>query len=85
MRLPSYALVNLGLLYEMKNWAFSVMGKNLTDERYFRANFPNLFGGTIVLPELPRSVQASVAFEFSFKVNKPKRRPQITTSFVAAA
>jgi iron complex outermembrane receptor protein len=40
------------------------MGKNLTDERYFRANFPNLFGGTIVLPELPRSMQAGVAFNF---------------------
>jgi iron complex outermembrane receptor protein len=62
--LPSYTLLNLGLLYETEQWAFSVMGKNLTDERYFRANFPNLFGGTIVLPELPRSVQASVAFSF---------------------
>jgi iron complex outermembrane receptor protein len=64
VRLPSYTLLNLGLLYETEQWAFSVMGKNLTDERYFRANFPNLFGGTIVLPELPRSVQASVAFSF---------------------
>jgi len=62
--LPSYTLVNLGLLYETEQWAFSVMGKNLTDERYFRANFPNLFGATIVLPELPRNVQASVAFRF---------------------
>ena len=64
VRLPSYTLVNLGVLYETENWAFSVMGKNLTDERYFRANFPNLFGGTIVLPELPRSVQASAAYRF---------------------
>ena len=62
--LPSYTLVNLGLLYETEQWAFSVMGKNLTDERYFRANFPNLFGATIVLPELPRNVQASIAFRF---------------------
>jgi len=64
VRLPSYTLVNLGVLYETENWAFSVMGKNLTDERYFRANFPNLFGGTIVLPELPRSVQATAAYRF---------------------
>ena len=29
-------------------------GKNPTDERYFRSNFPNLFGSNIVLPgELP--------------------------------
>lgn len=62
--LPSYTLVNLGLLYETEQWSFSVTGKNLTDERYFRANFPNLFGGTIVLPELPRNVLASVAFRF---------------------
>jgi iron complex outermembrane receptor protein len=64
VKLPSYTLVNLGVMYETDNWTFSVMGKNLTDERYFRANFPNLFGGTIVLPELPRNMQASVAFRF---------------------
>ncbi|MBL4682149.1 MAG: TonB-dependent receptor plug domain-containing protein, partial [Pseudomonadales bacterium] len=52
--LPAYTLVNLGLNYETENWIFSVNGKNLTDERYFRANFPNLFGSQIVLPELPR-------------------------------
>ena len=62
--LPSYTLLNLGVSYETEQWLFSVMGKNLTDERYFRANFPNLFGGTIVLPELPINVQASVAFRF---------------------
>jgi len=62
--LPSYTLVNLGVVYETEQWAFSVMGKNLTDERYFRANFPNLFGATIVLPELPRNVQARIAFRF---------------------
>lgn len=64
VRLPSYTLLNLGLLYETEQWAFSITGKNLTDETYFRANFPNLFGGTIVLPELPRNVLASVAFSF---------------------
>jgi iron complex outermembrane receptor protein len=64
VKLPAYTLVNLGVLYETEQWSFSLMGKNLTDERYFRANFPNLFGGTIVLPELPINVQASVAFKF---------------------
>jgi iron complex outermembrane receptor protein len=64
VRLPAYTLLNIGLVYETEQWTFNVMGKNLTDERYFRANFPNLFGGTIVLPELPASVQASIAFRF---------------------
>jgi iron complex outermembrane receptor protein len=64
VQLPSYTLLNLGVSYETEQWLFSVMGKNLTDERYFRANFPNLFGGTIVLPELPINVQAAVAFRF---------------------
>ncbi len=64
VQLPSYTLVNLGLRYETDRWAFSLTGKNITDERYFRANFPNLFGSQIVLPELPRNYQASFAFNF---------------------
>ncbi|MFT4633946.1 MAG: iron complex outermembrane receptor protein [Candidatus Pseudothioglobus sp.] len=64
VRLPAYTLVNLGVVYETENWTFNVTGKNLTDERYFRANFPNLFGGQIVLPELPRHYQARVAYNF---------------------
>ncbi|MFK8054286.1 MAG: TonB-dependent receptor, partial [Woeseiaceae bacterium] len=64
VRLPSYTLVNAGFRYETDNWALSVNGKNLTDERYFRANFPNLFGSQIVLPELPRHYQASISFRF---------------------
>jgi iron complex outermembrane receptor protein len=42
----------------------SLQGKNLTDERYFRANFPDLFGSTVVLPELPRSFVGKVTFKF---------------------
>ena len=52
--LPAYTLVNAGVVFERGNWLFSAAAKNLTDERYFRANFPNLFGGVVVLPELPR-------------------------------
>ena len=62
--MPSYTLVNLGLIYETENWQFSLTGKNITDERYFRANFPNLFGSQIVLPELPRNWQATIAYSF---------------------
>ncbi|MEM6809040.1 MAG: TonB-dependent receptor plug domain-containing protein [Pseudomonadota bacterium] len=64
VELPAYTLVNLGVVYETENWTFAVTGKNLTDERYFRANFPNLFGSQIVLPELPRNWQASLKFNF---------------------
>ena len=64
VKLPAYTLVNLGVVYEAEQWTFSLTGKNLTDERYFRANFPNLFGSQIVLPELPRNYQATVAFSF---------------------
>jgi len=64
VELPAYTLVNLGVVYETEQWTFSLTGKNITDERYFRANFPNLFGSQIVLPELPRNYQATVAFSF---------------------
>ena len=64
VRLPAYTLVNLGFGYETSEWQFSFNIKNLTDERYFRANFPNLFGGVIALPELPRHFNASVRYRF---------------------
>ena len=60
--LPGYTLVNLGFSYGTEKWLFSVSGKNLTDETYFRSNFPNLFGGVIVLPELPRHYNAKLVY-----------------------
>ena len=60
--LPAYTLVNAGLVFERGPWTFNVTAKNLTDERYFRSNFPNLFGGVIVLPELPRHYAARVEY-----------------------
>jgi iron complex outermembrane receptor protein len=62
--LPDYTLVNIGGVYEAENWSVSLNIKNLTDERYFRANFPDLFGSQIVLPELPRHYQASFNYKF---------------------
>ena len=64
VELPAYTLVDLGASYETDNWLFRVNVKNLTDEEYFRANFTELFGSTIVLPELPRHVQATVSYKF---------------------
>jgi len=64
IRLPSYTLVNAGIHYERQRWKVGVQGKNLTDERYFRSNFPDLFGSSVVLPELPRSFLLSAGFKF---------------------
>ena len=64
IELPAYTLVNLGFSYARNDWMLSVSGKNLTDEKYFRANFPNLFGSTIVLPELPRNYTARIQYTF---------------------
>ena len=62
--LPGYTLVTAGVIYETGPWSFSATAKNLTNERYFRANFPNLFGSTIVLPELPRHYAARVVYHW---------------------
>ncbi len=64
VKLPAYTLVNAGVKFDVGDWSFTINGKNLTDERYFRSNFPNLFGGTIVLPELPRHFQMNASFKF---------------------
>ncbi|HEY7776437.1 MAG TPA: TonB-dependent receptor [Kineobactrum sp.] len=64
VELPAYTLVNAGVSWEFENWKLSLSGKNLTDEEYFRSNFPNLFGSQIVLPELPRHWVAKVGYRF---------------------
>ncbi|MEO1041710.1 MAG: TonB-dependent receptor plug domain-containing protein [Pseudomonadota bacterium] len=64
VELPSYTLVDLGASYETDSWLFRVNVKNVTNEEYFRANFTELFGSSIALPELPRHVQATVSYKF---------------------
>jgi iron complex outermembrane receptor protein len=64
VELPAFTLVNAGVSYTTDVWSASLNIKNLTDERYFRANFPDLFGAQIVLPELPRHFQAKVSYNF---------------------
>ena len=64
VQLPGYTLVDLSASWEFDNWLLRATVKNATDEEYFRANFTELFGSTIVLPEPPRSVQASVIYKF---------------------
>ena len=62
--LPAYTLVNAGLVFETGRWSATLAARNVTDERYFRANFPNLYGGVNVLPELPRHFQARLQFRW---------------------
>lgn len=64
VKLPSYTLVNASMYYENANWKLGLQGKNLTDEKYFRSNFPDLFGSSVVLPELPRSFLVSASYKF---------------------
>ncbi|HEY5810257.1 MAG TPA: TonB-dependent receptor, partial [Povalibacter sp.] len=64
LKLPDYTLFNASVYYEASNWKIGLQGKNLTDERYFRSNFPDLFGNSVVLPELPRSYLISAAYKF---------------------
>jgi len=64
VQLPAYTLVNLGVNYQSESWFFGVNLKNVGNEKYFRSNFPNLFGSQIVLPELPRSYTATLQYKF---------------------
>ena len=64
VRLPSYWLLNLGASYTTGPWLFRAVVKNVLDERYFRANFTELFGSTIALPERPRNFQATIEYKF---------------------
>jgi iron complex outermembrane recepter protein len=62
--LPEYTLVNAGLRFEHGKWAVNAQVKNLSDARYFRSNFPDLFGNSVVLPELPRNYLLSGTYKF---------------------
>lgn len=64
IKLPAYTLLNLGLHYENDKWKVGLEGKNLTNERYFRSNFPDLFGESVVLPELPRNWLLQLGHKF---------------------
>lgn len=64
VKLPAYTLVDVGASYTTGPFLFRVTVKNATDATYYRANFTELFGSTIVLPEKPRSFQATVSYKF---------------------
>lgn len=62
--LPSYTLFDISGSYTLDKWLFRATVKNATNEEYFRANFTELFGSTIVLPEKPRSVEVTAIYKF---------------------
>jgi iron complex outermembrane receptor protein len=64
IKLPAYTLLNAGLRFERGKWAVNAQVKNLSDARYFRSNFPDLFGSSVVLPELPRHYLLSGTYKF---------------------
>lgn len=64
VKLPDYTVVDLGATYALGNWLFRGTVKNAFDEKYFRANFTELFGSTIVLPEAPRSFAVTAIYKF---------------------
>lgn len=64
VRLPAYTLVDASVSFATGPWLFRAVVKNLTNANYFRANFTEIFGSTIVLPERPRNWQASVVYKF---------------------
>ena len=64
VKLPAYTLINAGIEARAGRFSFAFTARNLGNERYFRANFPNLFGSVLVLPELPRHYQASLRYRF---------------------
>lgn len=64
VKLPAYTVADVSASYETGPFLFRLVVKNATNEKYFRANFTELFGSTIVLPERPRSFQASAVYKF---------------------
>jgi iron complex outermembrane receptor protein len=64
VRLPAYWLLNLGVSYTKGPWMLRVGVKNANNARYFRAGGQDLFGADIVLPQMPRSWQASLKYKF---------------------
>jgi iron complex outermembrane receptor protein len=64
VRLPAYFLTDVGISYTTGRWLFRAVMKNANNARYFRANGQDIFGADIVLPQLPRSWQASIKYKF---------------------
>jgi iron complex outermembrane receptor protein len=64
LRLPAYTIVDAGISYDTEHWMFQINVKNALNERYFRANFVELYASQNVKPELPRSFMGSIKYKF---------------------
>lgn len=64
VKLPAYDLFNAGFSYSGDSWDAALSLKNITNEKYYRSNFPNLFGSSVVLPEKPFSWEVSLGYKF---------------------
>jgi iron complex outermembrane recepter protein len=62
--LPAYELVNLSMVYSKPTFTAGLFVNNVTNETYFRGNFPSLYGNNAILPELPRNWRAEVTYKF---------------------
>lgn len=62
--LPEATVFNGSLGYAAGPWHFKVSATNITDEWYYRSNFPDIFGGAVVLPMPERGYEFSATFKF---------------------
>ena len=62
--LPKYNVLNLNLSYSSEDIRFALHLSNLGDERYFRGNYPSLYGNNTVLPSKPFSWLAELSYRF---------------------
>lgn len=62
--LPDYEVLNLNATYETDVYRLSLYLGNVTDELYFRGNFPSLYGNNAVLPSVGRSWTAEFVRKF---------------------
>ena len=64
LTLPDYQVLSLTSSYERGKMRVSLHVNNVTDELYFRGNFPSLYGNNNVLPQLPLNWSAEVVYRF---------------------
>ncbi len=62
--LPDYEVLNLNATYETDVYRMSLYVGNVTDELYFRGNFPSLYGNNAVLPSVGRNWTAEFVRKF---------------------
>ena len=62
--LPKYDLLNVNFIYELDDFKLGVYFSNVGNQRYFRGNYPSLYGNNTVLPSQPFRWFAEVAYRF---------------------